>query len=178
MPNWCSNHAYFSHKDPAQVEKVLAASKEGKLFETFFPFPNGEWDYGWCIDNWGTKWDANILDVSEIEPYNSGTIISVSFDTAWGPAIGFYEKMKELGFEVDATYYEEGLCFAGHYTSEDGDYSVEYDFDDPDWREDVEDDKVMDILEGLHDSWLDYKESFEEEDLEEEDGDDANEKGN
>lgn len=175
MPNWCSNHAIITHKDPAQVEKVLAAVKEEKLFETFFPFPNGEWDYGWCVENWGTKWEANILDPSyvEIEDYDGQKGVPVAFDTAWGPPTGFYDKMTDLGFEVDATYYEEGMQFAGRYTSDNGDYSVEYNFEDPDWREDVDDEKVKDLLEGLYDSWLDYQES---QDLEEEDGDDTDEK--
>jgi hypothetical protein len=101
--------------------------------------------------------------------------ITLSFDTAWGPPVAFYAKMTELGFDIDATYYEEGMQFAGHYTSEDGDYSVEYDFDNPDWREDIEDDDVLDILEGLYESWQECQDLNDDEDEEE---DEDNEKGN
>lgn len=170
MPNWCSNYASFYHKDPEQIKKLVAAAKEDKLFETFVPFPNGEWNYGWCIEEWGTKWDINNSDVQE----DGDNDANVSFDTAWGPPIAFYHKMTGLGFEVDATYHEEGMQFAGHYTSEDGDYSVEYDFNDPDWRENIEDEEVKDILEGVYESWKEWQEEFE--DLEEEDGDDTDEK--
>lgn len=162
MPNWCSNYASFNHKDPEQIKKLIAAAKEDKLFETFVPFPNGEWDYGWAVENWGTKWDASNQDVQE----DGNNDASVSFDTAWGPPIEFYNKMTELGFDVDATYYEEGMQFAGHYTSDNGDYSVEYNFDNPDWREEVEDDEVLDILEGLYESWLDWQEMNEEDEEE------------
>lgn len=165
MPNWCNNYASFSHKDPEQIKKLIAASKEGKLFETFVPFPNGEWDYGWAVENWGTKWDISNSDVQETGDKDA----SVSFDSAWGPPVAFYRKMTELGFDVDATYYEEGMQFAGHYTSEDDDYCYEYDFENnPDWREEVEDEDVKDILEGLYESWQDWQEMNEEEDDSEE----------
>lgn len=166
MPNWCNNYASFNHKDPEQIKKLITASKEGKLFETFVPFPNGEWDYGWCVQEWGTKWDISNQDVQE----DGTNDASVSFDSAWGPPIAFYDKMKELGFDVDATYYEEGMQFAGHYSSEDGDYSYEYDFDNENWRDEVEDEDVKDILEGLYESWLEWKEMNGDED-----GEDADE---
>lgn len=166
MPNWCSNYANFSHKDPEQAKKLIAAAKEDKLFETFVPFPNGEWDYGWAVHHWGTKWDASNMDIQSDDPAD----IAISFDTAWGPPIGFYNKMTELGFEVDATYYEEGMQFAGHYSSEDGDYSYEYNFDNENWRDEVEDEDVKDILEGLYESWLEWKEMDGDED-----GEDADE---
>ena len=158
MPNWCSNYVTFSHENPEQIKQVIASAKEGKLFETFMPFPNGEWDYGWCVENWGTKWDINGADVNPDGDNN----VFLSFDTAWGPAIGFYDKMKELGFEIDATYLEPGMQFAGHYTSESGDYSVEYDFSNPDWREEIEDDEVRDMLENEYENWLEWQEEDED----------------
>jgi hypothetical protein len=179
MPNWCSNNASFYHVDPEQIIKVRDAAREGKLFETFVPLPNGEWDYGWCIEEWGTKWDAIMSESAEYINEETRTDgkkdITLSFDTAWGPPVAFYAKMTELGFDIDATYYEEGMQFAGHYTSEDGDYSVEYDFDNPDWREDIEDDDVLDILEGLYESWQECQDLNDDEDEEE---DEDNEKGN
>ena len=160
MPNWCSNYATFTHENPEQIKQVIASAKEGKLFETFFPFPNGEWDYGWCVENWGTKWDASNMDVTTDDDDECNVFLS--FDTAWGPAIGFYDKMTELGFEIDATYLETGMCFAGHYTSEDGDYSVEYDFSNPDWREEIEDEDIRDMLENEYENWLEWQEEDED----------------
>ena len=53
------------------------------------------------------------------------TAIVLSFDSAWSPPIGFYEKMEELGFSVDAKYYEPGMAFCGHsYDGEDAQYEI------------------------------------------------------
>jgi len=61
--------------------------------------------------------------------------------------------MTKLGFNVDATYNESGMAFAGRY-NEDGDYCVEYDFDNENWRDSVEDDVVLDLLEDEYDTYL------------------------
>lgn len=161
MPNWCSNYANISHEDPEQIKRMIAAAKEEKLFETFVPFPNGEWDYSWAVENWGTKWDASNQDVME----DGNNALALSFDTAWGPPTGFYDKLTEQGFSVDATYHEPGMCFAGHYTSENGDASYEYDFSNENWRDEIDDEDVVDLLENDYESYLEdqeYEEGEEE----------------
>jgi hypothetical protein len=44
--------------------------------------------------------------------------VQASFDTAWAPPTGAYEKLMALGFEIEAFYYEPGMCFVGKW--EDG----------------------------------------------------------
>ena len=155
MPNWCSNYLSISHDDPEQVTKACEALRAGKLFETFVPFA-GEWDYGWCSENWGTKWDANCIDA-----WQDVTSATLMFDTAWGPPTGFYEKMEELGFEIDATYHEPGMSFAGHYCDGENNY-YEYDFSNEDWRDDIDDEDVLEMLEEEYSNWLEWQEEEEE----------------
>ena len=150
MSNWCSNNVTFSHPDPTQVKRMYLAltAEDPILFEEFIPCPAelkeqteiGEdymardearkaanlskyayedW-YGYNINNWGTKWDVADADVTYTE---GDTKLVVSFDTAWGPPIAFYENMEEeLGWQVDAFYYESGVNFCGRYNYGDDDY--------------------------------------------------------
>lgn len=68
--------------------------------------------YEWCVSKWGTKWDID-LDQSCLD----GDTITMNEDTAWSPPIEFYRHMEHLGFEVEATYNEEGVGFYGSYSN-------------------------------------------------------------
>lgn len=159
MPNWNNNAVTISHEDPAQIARVVKAYNESRLFNEFYPVPEelrdpasttygGEnkeeqdqlresllakygyesW-YDWCISNWGCKWDANIDDGIEPMVSPGGLEVSLSFDTAWAPPIGWYDRMTEDGFSIDACYYEPGMSFCGRWTSDSGDdyYNIEGD---------------------------------------------------
>jgi hypothetical protein len=67
--------------------------------------------YDWNIAHWGTKWDF-ALDCVENPDANT---VTASFDSAWSPPIGAYEKLMEMGFEIEAFYYEPGMCFVGKW---------------------------------------------------------------
>lgn len=162
MPNWCGNWVSIRHADPEKIKQIQSAVSEANLFETFAPL--GEWDYAKAVATWGTKWDADGAYVQHVT--EDGQAIDLYFDTAWGPPTGFYDKLTEHGFDVDATYHEPGMCFAGHYTSEKGDASYEYDFSNDFWRDEIDDEDVVDLLEGEYDSYLEDQEL--EEDGEEE----------
>lgn len=141
MPNWCSNRVTFGHTDPAMIRRVSAAVDGNELFQTFVPVPASlnitaghlgdaaeqeklemlqdanrdshgykDW-YDFCVSEWGTKWEATDIYIDT----ESGESIELMFDTAWAPPLGFYEKMIDLGFSVDAYYYEPGCAFVGHW---------------------------------------------------------------
>jgi len=118
MPNWCSNSLTLKHDDPAMIDKAVAGFTGGKLLETLVPY-EGEWDYNWCVANWGTKWDVG-GDNGYIRP-NPNTL-KISFDSAWAPPLEAYRAMEELGFEVEAMYYEPGMRFCGIYGDGSDDY--------------------------------------------------------
>lgn len=109
MPNWCNNILTITAIDDADIgtdiyqalipdealkaEDITAYREEGwgQLVFTFskvYPLPEklintGGW-YNWCIDNWGTKWDAACTYINKNEP----KVLEFSYDTAWSPAEG------------------------------------------------------------------------------------------
>jgi hypothetical protein len=118
MPNWCSNSLTLTHTDPAMIDKAVAGFTDGKLLETFVPY-EGEWDYDWCVSNWGTKWDVS-GDNGYTRP--NPNILKISFESAWAPPTVAYSRLEELGFRVEAMYYEPGMCFCGMYADGSDDY--------------------------------------------------------
>jgi hypothetical protein len=79
-------------------------------------FGYGSW-YDFNVANWGTKWDVGDAS-SEVMDANT---LKASFDTAWAPPIEAYARLEELGFEVEAFYYEPGMAFVGKYADGDDD---------------------------------------------------------
>ena len=144
MPNWCNNTLRLTHEDPKMIARANDALARGEFFNEFVPVPKelfetaassatdeklsnanikkfgyASW-YDFCINEWGTKWDTDCHSVDTFEEYPT-TLVTV-FDTAWSPPIQFYEKLERLGFQVEAKYYESGMCFAGIYTEGLDDY--------------------------------------------------------
>jgi hypothetical protein len=139
MPNWCSNNLTIEHEDRAKVMEFVHAYKEGKVCDHYLPVPkdgSGElitddkhpdyW-YNWCANNWGTKWDIG-SDNNEGHGLNPTVVdnqASMTFDSAWSPPLGLYERLVELGFKVEATYWEPGMSYCGLW--QDGaDHYAEY----------------------------------------------------
>ena len=112
MPNWCDNTFEVSHKDPAMVKRFADAFKRGELCAEFIPLPDGEWNWDFCVENWGTKWDVG-GDDGYIE--SDETSARGSFQSAWSPPMGLFPVLEELGFTVKFMYYEPGMNFAGVY---------------------------------------------------------------
>lgn len=116
MPNWCLNNVTITHDDPAKLNELLDAYKARNLFEHYHPTPkdeNGELDedwWGWRVSNWGTKWDVGGED-AYYSDNPEGLVLS--FDSAWSPPVGLYDKLFELGYNVKATYWEPGMAFCG-----------------------------------------------------------------
>ena len=118
MPNWCLNNITVSHDDPAMVERFENAYNNGKPCEEFLPVPEGYYDderwYDWCVNNWGTKWDIGAKGEDKgLKATRVENEITATFDSAWSPPIGLYEKLVELGYNVRATYWEPGMAYCG-----------------------------------------------------------------
>lgn len=138
MPNWCSNSITLRHADPAMIDRVMNSKS---LLMEFLPTPQelvdtvsgwmGEdkqaaheaqqarniekygfkdW-YDWNINNWGTKWDFALDSKDQVD----ANTLTASFDSAWAPPIEAYDKLMALGFEIEAMYYEPGMCFVGKW---------------------------------------------------------------
>jgi hypothetical protein len=144
MPNWCSNNLVLTHEDPAMIQRAYDALERGEFLSEFIPVPEelkivagmvsdpdaqkkleadtarniekygyGNW-YDYCVGEWGTKWDCGEQGASDIHP--EGTMLHTFFDTAWAPPLSAYEKLVDLGFGVEAMYYEGGMAYAGTWT--------------------------------------------------------------
>ena len=123
MPNWCDNHLTLRHKDVKRLEAAVEAFKENKLFQHFIPLPESGWDWNFCVENWGTKWESE-YDESNVTV--EGQTVRCFFLTAWSPPIGVYRAMCEQGFEVEAMYCEPGMCFVGKIRGDELDFNDDY----------------------------------------------------
>jgi hypothetical protein len=85
------------------------------------PYGSGEaYGYYWCINNWGTKWNAcDICVYPSDDQTGDGEIedeLIYSFTTAWSPiSQKLFDQMIEMFPKLDFVYrfYEEGCCFVG-----------------------------------------------------------------
>ena len=116
MPNWCSNSVTLTHEDQSVLVRAKEAFRQGKLLNEFVPCPGG-WDYDWCVENWGTKWDVGSEAEAEHAALTDGEL-TLHFDSAWSPPIVAYENMLDQGFGITAYYFEPGMAFCGCW--EDG----------------------------------------------------------
>ena len=83
----------------------------------------GNW-YDFCVGEWGTKWDVGGDGQTDIHP--DGRMLHTTFDSAWSPPVNAYYKLEEMGFTVNAMYYEGGMGYAGVY-GEEGDVEISLD---------------------------------------------------
>ena len=130
MPNWCNNSLVIKGKkadlkifEKAAYKKVVKNNKveeETELsFENFIPIPEEQKEnwYDFCVNNWGTKWDA-----CEVSLCKGKKQLVYTFDTAWGPPAqvitAMAEQFTELKFRLD--YEEPGMAFCGFVAYEDG----------------------------------------------------------
>ena len=151
MPNWCMNNLTISHADLAKVQEFADAYNSGETCQRFIPRPESVnnkdafaedgW-YTWNVNHWGTKWDFGKDKLDDPLIVQDG-LASISFDTAWSPPIQLYDRLVELDYNVDATYFEPGMGFCGVYYNGDDDY-VDYGDDKNEIPDRIWDDYALD----------------------------------
>lgn len=121
MPNWCQNRLLVIGSE-SEVQRFLAdnKSKESELdFGRAVPLlDENDW-YNWCIEHWGTKWNA--AEVKFGDPAiiwwqeNDKTAELYQFDTAWGPPGAWFTTMCKEWPELELRLYyaELGGDFSG-----------------------------------------------------------------
>ena len=194
MPNWCMNQFTVKHNDKEMLDKFCDGVSKGNLFQTFIPMPDelleteapklfseeertdliekyghDNW-YSWRLANWGVKWD--IGEGAIVERLNDNTAQG-SFDTPWNPPIYAFEALTEMGFDLDVLFDEEGMGLIGVFNMY-GEQTYDYDFEDPDWKDKIDNDDVVALLDERYDMWVqdqedqqDYFDSLEDEQEEE-----------
>jgi hypothetical protein len=101
------------------IARAKTAIEQNNLCAEFVPY-EGEWNYDWCVQNWGSKWDINEGQVCD----QIDDTLDCVFETAWSPPIKLFEALERLGFEVEAQYFEPGAAYVGEYSN-----GVDEDFD-------------------------------------------------
>ena len=111
MPNWCMNTLVLKHDNPSMIKRVEDAFAAGRLLSEFIPNTGDPDDwYSHNITEWGTKWDIGAPD--GINDIRDNSIV-LYFDSAWSPPTKAYKRLQEMGFEIEAMYYEPGIAFCG-----------------------------------------------------------------
>lgn len=98
---------FLSGDEQKELEKKQARNIEQYGHATW-------WDF--CVDEWGTKWDIGYDKNYGNEPnILSDNSFHVCFDSAWSPPVNAYYKLEEMGFTIEAYYYEGGIGFWGEF---------------------------------------------------------------
>ena len=103
--------------DDSPEQIALVAAEESNLKK--YGYKN--W-YDWCVNNWGTKWNAggdnDAMQVDFDEDQGDQGIALFQFDTAWAPPLGVLEKLMDTHPElsIECRYHEPGVGFFGVWT--------------------------------------------------------------
>ena len=113
---WLDGYATFARGD------VVARVQ----YEKENPRPDDGYNHGgyeWCVENWGTKWNAGDVNIIEKEEYTA----LVSFRTAWRPPLPVMDKLAAMFPDACFLfeYYENGMGFCGSIRYESGKRELE-----------------------------------------------------
>lgn len=127
MPNNTDVRVYITHDSEKRIDDMEWVFNTDEPFQHIIPMPddiergnltmderkatNGRNWYDWSIVNWGTKWDAYQVRTQRI----SETELYIMLETAWSPPIPIFEKLEAMGFQVEATFLDEGHMYIGRY---------------------------------------------------------------
>jgi len=128
MPNHCYQQVTITGPRAliSQIEDNLKC-EESRFCDLIAPMPFDMWIapdqgnvgawYEWRNENWGTKWDVCAVEMGDLRLIGDGTTKEIEFQcwTAWAPPIPVWDRLVDLGCEVEADYQDEGGMFEGTY---------------------------------------------------------------
>ena len=169
MPNHCNNTLTIKSDDTGFLQSLMNELKmddsdNPKFLEKLVPFTadiNYDWDYNWCVQHWGTKWDIFDVTYASLD----GDTLEVSFATAWSPPIeALVTGMLQHGYTFDLYYEEGGVGFIGH-TEGDGESHIDQcweTYTDADPSTYIPED-VLDAFPWVESDWRDWQREQAEE---------------
>jgi hypothetical protein len=91
---------------PANLAREHNDQQKANVEKYGFP----DW-YGWCVANWGTKWDARVVEFEDHNPNET----YVMFETAWSPPENFFQVFVLANPDVyfRNEFDEEGMSYEG-----------------------------------------------------------------
>ena len=123
MANNCDNQVrIYGTPDVLKTlfDKLIIKETEGLFTDNYQDLFESVED----VDDWGSKWQMINIDYSE-----GDDIMFVNGDSAWGPALGFWEKLsKDYNVDIDLSYSEPGMNFAGKTSWSCGDMTCNDEF--------------------------------------------------
>lgn len=122
---------YFGHKTKPEDEEDANATTEERLAKRL-TFSGSGW-YDWNVRNWGTKWDANEVELDEkLDELKEGDSLTYRYSTAWGipePVMrAMVEQHPELSFSFEC---EEEQGWGANYEGDEGILSMVKEWDIP-----------------------------------------------
>src|SRR5262249_12674852 len=146
MPNWCECDLIVTGPE-ARVKEFLKYAEGDDCafdFNRLIPYPQKfrlldeaaeRWDedptptrprpkdgynsggYEWCVEHWGTKWNAGRVTVDEPQVEDEEWSLQLHFSTAWSPPLPVIRRASELFPELylRLCYFESGMEFHGVY---------------------------------------------------------------
>ena len=111
-PDW----ANIPNEDGELPVRIEHKNTEGEVIFTTLEFPKSKkgddrW-YQFCVQNWGTKWEAYDFCTTDIEEDSA----EFTFNTAWGPPEGIFDKIREDYPDVGISwFYDEPGCEIAGY---------------------------------------------------------------
>ena len=93
--------------DGVCVRRTPTAEEQAEIDATGAP----DW-YEWRLAHWGCKWDAAHTSEADLD----GDLVTLRFDTPWGPPVGVIDAIRERWPEANlsAFYHEPGVEAAGY----------------------------------------------------------------
>jgi len=172
MPNHCNNTLTIKSDNVGLLRNLMndLTNAEGNMYsflEKLVPFTDdiaNKWDYDWCVQHWGTKWDIYDVNYASLD----GDTLELSFMSAWSPPIeALVTGMLKHGYTFDLYYEEGGACFIGH-TEGDGESHF-----DQCWETYTDaapstyiPDDVLDAFPWVEQDWHEWKQEQAEEEQE------------
>lgn len=92
------------------ADEAEQAEREKQYAENLAKYGHKDW-YDWQYEMWGTKWGDCDTEITA----EGDTWLSISFNTAWGPAIAGFEQVSKLfpTLTFVLAYEEMGMGFVG-----------------------------------------------------------------
>lgn len=129
-------------EDRQLIRDVQQAAREKYAEKHGLELTKGGWytdgfnsgGYEWCINNWGTKWNAYDFTDENVDDWEDYMNIQFSFFTAWSPPMPIYYEIakmtKDTDIRISIHYYEGGMGFQGGLSIANGEvvdeFSAEY----------------------------------------------------
>ena len=101
----------YSNKRKSELDVMYALGE--RYYNIYQKYGAVSWYY-WCLNNWGTKWNASYADINT---FSNGAIIY--FQTAWSGVPELIKKLSEMFPELNIEY---------KYADEDFTYNCGYGF--------------------------------------------------